>query len=131
MNQSLNVTEIAFKDLLEEETPSSEANEMLELLHFYRQHGVPLTHDQVKSMLILKENGLEDIAIFVNAVRPEMTKPKGFLDVIGKITLADRIRGTAKLSNLLKANVASASGQVAAVNPKDYEAKAMRKSELK
>lgn len=131
MTTEMNVTELAFNELMEEDNGQREPNEMLELLQFYRQNGVPLTQEQVKSMFILKENGLSDIAVFVNAVRPEMTKPKKFMELINKITLADRIKGNAKLSNLLKANVASTSAQTAQVNPKDLEAKAMRKSELR
>lgn len=131
MTTEMNVTELAFHELMEEDSGQREPNEMLELLQFYRQHGVPLTQEQVKAMFIMQENGLSDIAVFVNAVRPEMTKPKKFMDLINKITLADRIKGNAKLSNLLKANVASTSAQTAQVNPKDYEAKAMRKSELR
>lgn len=131
MTTEMNVTELAFHELMEEDSVQREPNEMLELLQFYRQHGVPLTQEQVKAMFIMQENGLSDIAVFVNAVRPEMTKPKKFMDLINKITLADRIKGNAKLSNLLKANVASTSAQTAQVNPKDYEAKAMRKSELR
>lgn len=126
-----NVTEIAFQDLMEEDQAPKEPNEMLELLVFYRDNGVPLTEEQVKAMFLLNEHGLGDIAIFANSARPQLTKPKKFMELINKITLADRIKGNAKLSNLLKANVASTSGQVAPVNPKDYEAKAMKKSEIR
>lgn len=129
--ENINVTELAFNELMEEDTGNREPNEMLELLEFYRANGVPLTQDQVKSMFLMKENGLEDIAVFVASVRPHMTKPSKFMDLINKITLADRIKGNAKLSNLLKANVASTSAQTAQVNPRDLEAKAMRKSELR
>jgi len=130
MHELIDVTKLAFKDLMEDAQPEVEGNEMLELLEFYRLNGVPLTQDQVKAIFLLKEEGFEDIAIYANAMRPQMTKPKKFMELINKITLADRIRGNAKLSNLLKANVASTS-QVAPVNPKDYEAKAMKKSELR
>lgn len=124
------VTKLAFSDLMEEST-ETESNEMLDLLEFYRLHGVPLTDQQVRASFLLNEMGLGDIAIYANAVRPAMTKPKKFMELINKITLADRIKGNAKLSNLLKANVASTSGQMPAVNPKDYEAKALRKNELR
>lgn len=124
----MNVTELAFKDLMEEDKESNE-NELLELLEFYRHNGVPLTEKQVKATLLLHEFGLDDISQFANSVRPQMTKPKMFMKLIEKITLADRIKGNAKLSNLLKANVASTSQQVP--NASDYQAKAMRKSELR
>jgi hypothetical protein len=124
----MNVTELAFKDLMEEDTEKNE-NELLELLEFYRYNGVPLTEQQVKATMILNEYGLKDIALFANEVRPLMTKPKMFMKLIEKITLADRIKGNAKLSNLLKANVASTSQQMP--NASEYQAKALRKSELR
>lgn len=124
-----NVTELVFKELLEDDI-QSEPNELLQLLMYYQQNGVPLTEEQVKAMFLLKENGLGDIATFANTVRPSMTKPKFFMKLIEKITLADRIKGNAKLSNLLKANMAAGQA-VPPVNPKDYEAKAMRKGELR
>lgn len=130
MNELQDVTKLVFKDLMEDSQPVPDGNEMVELLDYYRLNGVPVTQDQAKAMFLLKEEGFDDIANYAFVMRPHMTKPKKFMELISKITMADRIRGNAKLSNLLKANVASTS-QVAPVNPKDYEAKAMKKSELR
>lgn len=85
-------------------------NEMLELLHFMQQNGVPLKNEQVKAMFLMQEMGVGDIAKFMVDMKPKVTPFQRFFELINKITLADRIKGNAKLSGLVKAQVASANG---------------------
>lgn len=101
------VQDILQKDLLE----SSDDNEMIQLLEFHRVHGVPLTQNQVRASFILKEFGLEDIAEYVSDQRHKMTPRSIFAKVLRAVTLYDRIKGNAKLGQLLKANANPASGQ--------------------
>jgi hypothetical protein len=122
------VTQLAFKDLMEEDKEDHQ-NELLELLEFTKQNGVPLTDDQVKAAFILNEFGLSDIAQFAFSIRPELTPTKKFFKLIDKITLADRIKGNAKLANLLKANVPNPNQQLPSAA--EYQPKALRKSELR
>lgn len=102
------VQDTLIEDLLE----SSDDNEMLQALGFMRDNGVPLTKHQAIGSFMLKEYGLSDIADFVNKIRVRMTPVSLFFKLVDKFTLADRIKGNAKLSNLLKANAnpANASG---------------------
>ncbi|MBX0351817.1 hypothetical protein PDK24_28170 [Bacillus cereus] len=122
-----NVQSIIQQDLFEDDDNSS--NDMLELLQFMRSNSISLTDDQAKGMFLLHEYGLDDISEFVLGVRPLLTPQKTYFDTINKITLADRIKGTAKLDKLLKAQVASPSQQVP--NASDLQPKAMKESDLK
>lgn len=133
MNDSLKgriptVQDLISQDLFEQSNNNT-GNDMVELLEFTRDHSVPLTPQQAKAIFILNEMGLEDVALYANAIRPMLTPQKRYTEMVNKITLADRIKGTAKLDKILKAQVASPSQQT--VNPNDLKAKPMRESELK
>ncbi|MDA2526592.1 hypothetical protein PDQ24_32835 [Bacillus cereus] len=104
------VQEVMVSDFYEEEKEEVENNEMLELLHFMQQNGVPLKSEQVQAMFLMQEMGVGDIAKFMVDMKPKVTPFQRFFELINKITLADRIKGNAKLSGLVKAQVASANG---------------------
>ena len=82
----------------------SDNNETLQLMEFIRDSGVPLSSQQVAAMFLLNQNGVEDLANYVLNIRTYMTPFERFMTLINKLTLADRIKGNAKLSNILKAN---------------------------
>jgi hypothetical protein len=94
------VQEIMIEDLLE----TSDDNEMIQVLDFMRKNGVPLTQNQAIGSFMLQEFGLDDVALFVQSIRSQMTPTSKYFKMTDKLTLADRIKGNAKLSNLLKAN---------------------------
>lgn len=120
------VQDFISKDIFEESKPVE--NDMLQVLDFARNHAVPLTESQVEAFFLLSQfPETQDIPMFMNAVRPQLTPQKTYMDLIGKITLADRIKGTAKLSNLLKAQVANPSGQVPS---SELQPKALKEKEL-
>jgi hypothetical protein len=77
---------------------------MIQALDFVRQNGVPLTTMQVAGTYQLIDAGITDVFTFINSARKLMTPTNKFYKLIDKLTLADRIKGNAKLSNLLKAN---------------------------
>ena len=104
------VQEIMISDFYEEDTEEVQNNEMLELLGFMQQNGVPLKSEQVQAMFLMQEMGVGDIAKFMVDMKPKVTPFQRFFELINKITLADRIKGNAKLSGLIKAQVASANG---------------------
>ncbi|WP_412472338.1 hypothetical protein [Bacillus thuringiensis] len=104
------VQEVMVSDFYEEDKEEVENNEMLELLHFMQENGVPLRNEQVKAMFLMQEMGVGDIAKFAVDMKPKVTPFQRFFELINKITLADRIKGNAKLSGLVKAQVASANG---------------------
>jgi hypothetical protein len=114
-------------ELLEDVEESKKENDLLDLLEFTKKNGVPLTDNQVKAFILLKELGMEDLANYANAIRPQVTPTKKFFTLINKLTLADRIRGNVKLSKLL--------GQTPDPNghmPKgEIQPRAMRESELR
>lgn len=94
------VQEIMIEDLLE----TNDDNEMIQVLDFVKKNGVPLTRSQAIGSFMLQEFGLDDIAGFVQTIRMQMTPTDKYFRMTDKLTLADRIKGNAKLSNLLKAN---------------------------
>ncbi|MES5930259.1 hypothetical protein QCI77_30685 [Bacillus cereus group sp. MG9] len=110
------VQEVMISDFYEEETEEVENNEMLELLGFMQQNGVPLKSEQVQAMFLMQEMGVGDIAKFMVDMKPKVTPFQRFFELINKITLADRIKGNAKLSGLIKAQVASANGVMPEMN---------------
>ncbi|HER2162488.1 TPA: hypothetical protein VJS59_001583 [Streptococcus pyogenes] len=123
---TVNVQDLISQDMFEKK--DSGGNDMLEVLQFTKENGVPLTEDQVKAWFLLNENGLEDIALFANAVRPQMTPMKKIFDMVNKITMADRIRGTAKLDKILKASVSNPNQSMPSAN--DVQAKALKEKDL-
>ena len=102
-------------------------NETVEILEFMRDYSVPLTENQFVAMLMLQENDLTDIANFAYNGRRLVAPKRTYFDLISKLTLADRIRGNAKLSHLLKANANPANG---ALSAKDLQAQGMSKKEI-
>lgn len=119
------VQDLMIKDLLEDHD-DKDKNETVEILNFFRDYGTPLTKEQVEAGLLLQEFDLVDIANYAFAVRNMVTPSKKYFRAIDKLTLADRIKGNAKLSSILKANANPANTLTA----KDVEAKALRRSEL-
>ncbi|MBK5491717.1 hypothetical protein JFU02_01735, partial [Bacillus sp. TH13] len=67
-------------------------------------------------MFLMREMGVGDIAKFMVDMKPKVTPFQRFFELINKITLADRIKGNAKLSGLIKAQVASANGVMPEMN---------------
>lgn len=126
MLKKINVQDYLTKNLMED-IDDSQNNDMLDLLEFTKNNGVPLTDSQVKGMFLLNELGMSDIANFALSIRPELTPTKKYFKLVDKITLADRIKGNAKLSNLMKAQVASGSAQVPS---SELQPKAMTKREI-
>ncbi|MDH2890410.1 hypothetical protein MX160_20915 [Bacillus cytotoxicus] len=110
------VQEVMLSDFYEEDKEEVENNEMLELLYFMQQNGVPLKNEQVQAMFLMQEMGVGDIAKFMVDMKPKVTPFQRFFELINKITLADRIKGNAKLSGLIKAQVASANGVMPEMN---------------
>lgn len=121
------VQDLMMQDLFEEIDDTPGRNDMLDVLQFMRQAGVPLTGDQVQATFLLNEMGLGDIAVFMNGMKPHVTPRKTYFDTINKITLADRIKGNAKLSGLVKAQVASPNG----VMPNSAEMEKMQREHRK
>lgn len=129
-NRVASVADLISKDIFEE--AQNNGNEMHELLEFVKENGVPLTENQVEAMFLLNmmddgTNGLNDIGLYANAVRPLLTPTKLYYDLVNKITLADRIKGTAKLGNILKAQVANPSNNIPS---SELQPKAMKEKEL-
>lgn len=120
------VQDLMFKELFESD--SDEGSELVECMQFIKRNGVPLTDQQTEAMFFLNEFGLGDIANYAYNIRPELTSTKKIFSFVSKITLADRIKGNAKLGNLLKANMASPSQQIPT---SELKPKAMRASELR
>lgn len=118
------VQDFMISDLLEVEDSGS--NETVELLTFLRENSVPMTKHQLQAIFMLQENGLEDIANFAYNAKRVVTPSRMFFDMVSKLTLADRIKGNAKLSHLLKANANPAGS----MKPEDVQAKSMSKKEI-
>lgn len=121
------VQDFLINDLLEIDTGDQQKNETVELMEFVRDNSVAMSQNQVQAFFLLKENGLTDIADFVYNARRTVTPYRRFLEILNKLTLADRIKGNAKLSHLLKAS-ANPAGD--ALKPKDVQAQGMSKKEI-
>ena len=112
------------RDLFQEDGNS---NETLELLKFFKQESTHLTNDQVQGILMLYENDLGEVAQYVMQMKQFTVREKSYIDLIKTLTLADRIKGNAKLSHLMKANANPAN---TALKPEDVQAKGLSKKEI-
>jgi hypothetical protein len=101
MSEIENVTVQSLLNKMLDET-NSDDNETLQILEFIRNNGVPITSEQAKAMFLLQEMGMHDIANYTMNVRTLMTPVKKFFEMTDKLTLANRIKGNAKLGSVLK-----------------------------
>lgn len=116
-DQDKTVQDFMMSELMQEDPGQ---NETLQLLDFMRFNAVPLTDHQLAGIFLLKENGLEDLSNWVLNARIHAVPTKKYTTMIEKLTLADRIKGNAKLAGILKANANPANGlnlEAAAKNP--------------
>ena len=121
------VQDLLTGDLLQVVEDDAGKNETVEVLEFMRDNSVPLTENQFIGLLMLQENGLTDVANLAFNGRRLVAPKRTYFDLISKLTLADRIRGNARLSHLLKANANPANG---ALSAKDLQPQAMSRKEI-
>lgn len=125
MSKMESVQDILIQDLLQ--TSESKSNETIELFNFMKESGTPLTQAQIESFMLLREYGLDDIADFAYNARRSVTPASLFFKILDKLTMADRIKGNAKLSHLFKANANPANG---ALRPEEVQAQGMSRREI-
>lgn len=107
----MSVQDFLDRELFVEDTECV-SGEMESLLKFIKINAVPLTSEQVKCIFLLREFGMSDISDYVNGMRSNLASKKDYLSLVNSITLGDRIKGNAKLANIVKAQVTSATGQI-------------------
>lgn len=113
-------------NFLEKEEKNS--NETLDLLRFMKDTSTPYSQDQIKGMILLNENGLTDLVDLVSVFRQEVTPNEIYFKTIDKLTLADRIKGNAKLSHLMKSEGLANPG--ATLKASDVQAQGMSRKEI-
>lgn len=94
-----NVQSLLTKMLLDN---SDQENETVQILDFVKHNSVPITNEQASALFLLQEMGMHDIANYVLNIRTSMSPFKHFTNMVDKMTLANRIKGNAKLDNVLK-----------------------------
>lgn len=99
ISEPISVQDLLISDLLEEDSPQ---NEFVEVMEHFIQNGVPLTNDQSRAIFILNEYGLSDISNYILNVRKHMTPVARIYKLIDSLTMANRIKGNAKLSKILQ-----------------------------
>jgi len=110
------------------EDDEQKSNETLDLLKFMQYNSTPLSQNQFQAMLILKANGLEDIAEMALKMKYLSTPQSTYFSTIEKLTMADRIKGNAKLSHLMKSEgVANPASNLKA---SDLQAQGMSRREI-
>lgn len=118
--------DVIMSEILQDDEQTS--NETLDLLQFMQFNSTPLTEQQFQSILLLQTNGLDDIADMLLSMKFLATPQKTYMSTIEKLTLADRIKGNAKLSHLVKSNgMANPAGQLTA---SDVQAQGMSRREI-
>lgn len=114
------------KEFLEKDEMKS--NETLDLLKFMKESSTPLSADQIRAMMLLQENELFDLAGLVPIFRTEVTPSEIYFKTIDKLTLADRIKGNAKLSHLMKTE--GAGNPAGALKASEVQAQGMSRKEI-
>lgn len=118
--------DVILQEILQDEEMKS--NETLDLLKFMQYNSTPLTKSQFRAMLLLNENGLNDLTNLMLEMKYLSTPQKTYFSTIEKLTLADRIKGNAKLSHLVKSEgMANPAGQLKA---SDVQAQGMSRREI-
>ena len=95
-----NVQDLMAKILLDSD--SAAENETVQILQFVRENAVPINNDQAEAIFLLKEMGLSDIGDYVEKTRKTMMPFRSIIKFVEVLTMANRIKGTAKLNNVLK-----------------------------
>lgn len=95
------------QDIMGDDLFAKGRGEMAETLSFFEKNGVPLTTKQLSGVSFLKyldrRNGSGIYAPIANAVmndKKRLAQPSLFLEVIDKMTMADRIKGNVRLNKL-------------------------------
>lgn len=97
--------EIVVQDLLRDDLLEDDvSNETVDVLSFIRDNDVALSADQVRALIILREMGMVDICNFIINSKRMLTLGEKYRKTLDKLTLADRIKGNAKLSQILRSN---------------------------
>lgn len=114
------------KLFLEDDEASSNAT--LDLFRFMKNESTPLNENQLKALYMLESNGLSDLAHFAIQSRSLVTHNSIYFKTLEKLTLADRIKGNAKLSHLVKSTATGDPAQ--GLNPKELQAQGMSRREI-
>lgn len=110
------------------EDDQQKSNETLDLLKFMQYNSTPLTKNQFQAMLMLQANGLDDLAEMALKMKYLSTPQSTYYSTIEKLTMADRIKGNAKLSHLMKSEgMANPAGTLKA---NDVQAQGMSRREI-
>lgn len=119
------VQDYLIADLLEIDK-KEDSNETVQVLEFMRDNATPMSKDQLQGILLLNENDLGDLSNYVFGARKAMTPSRIFFEMVGKLTLADRIKGNAKMAHLMKASANPAGS----MKSEDLQAQGMKRSEI-
>lgn len=119
--------ELFNKEFLEDDIQNS--NETLDLFRFMRDQSTSLNENQLKGLLLLHEYGLDDLADLVLNSRKMVTNNSLYFKLLDKLTLADRIKGNAKLSHLMKTD-GSATNPAGQLKASDVQAQGMSRREI-
>lgn len=104
------------------------SSEMVQNLLFLRDNGTHLTNKQIRALILLQSEGMIDIANSILMYK-QMTVPrKAYFKMIDKITLGERIKGTAKLKDLLKHQSTNNDDYI---KREELQPQALKESELK
>lgn len=93
------VQDLMTKVLLEQ---NDSDNDTVQIMEFVRDNAVPINNEQAEAIFLLKELELDDIAEYVQTIRKQMNPFRNFTKMVEMMTLAHRIKGSAKLDNVLK-----------------------------
>ena len=111
------------------EKKESNSNETLDLLNFMKNESVHLTQQQLTGMMFLNEMGLTDISETVMKAKAFVTPVEILHKTIDKLTMADRIKGNAKLSHLMKTD-GSVANPAKQLKASDVQAQGMSTREI-
>lgn len=94
-----------YRDIFDDNINST--YELESLLNFVRLNTVSFSVEQIKAIFLLNEFGFSDICSYVNAMRGHMVTRKDYLAFVDSLTLGNRVKGTAKLEQVLKSTDSS------------------------
>ena len=76
--------------------------ELVQGFEHLQDYVLPLTGRQIKGIALLRQLGMHHIADQALELRKTMAGPDAFLEFTDKLTLGDRIKGNARLANVVR-----------------------------
>lgn len=108
------VYSVLFKEYENNEIQSE--GELMQMMNFLKYNGNPFTAEKIEGIYLLnsfnEDNEFTDLINYLYNVNSETVPVEIYYNMVNKLTLADRLKGNVKLSNVLKQPISNTNTNV-------------------